>query len=278
MRPTQALVATLIVLFVCSNAILAARSPKMSTIVADQRRLLKSDHIIEAENETAAERGFWSTLGKNIKVLYWLETRQADDAVMKKLHLDGLSGPALTAHKNYKFYEKFAKMALDIRLSKRLQKDTSTYRVWTELGFGKLTKASDLAGIIGSDNFQIYARYVTRFDQMKIEYSRASNFRNAVVISREVPEVEMVARTLILAKSKWGEEDVKILLGLTVPGKPGLTLKGDALKKHVDYKYFAEIILKERQRLKNEPLTLKGLERIFGKELTLLQQELGKYK
>ncbi|EEY54338.1 secreted RxLR effector peptide protein, putative [Phytophthora infestans T30-4] len=258
MRSLHVLIAMVAALLVCFSA------AEPSNVITNQRRLLRGDNTVEVRSEDSA---CWSTLKTKIKLQWWLETGRSDDYVMKKLKLNGLKGAALTTHKNYQIYDRFAKKALMNRLSKRLEDNTATYSVWKELGLDHVSKASDLPKIMNSENFKIYEKYVKAFDDRIIHLWRTWHgvVPQAAAITREVTEAEMTARTFFLAQSKIKTNDAKVLLGLTVPGKSRFTLAGDALESHVDYKYFNKIFVEEGPSLKNQPLTLKLLASIAEK-------------
>ncbi|OWZ05067.1 Avirulence (Avh) protein [Phytophthora megakarya] len=75
---------------------------------------------------------------KDNNVIRWADKHKSDDFVKGKLKLNGLSGDALTGHKNYKFFEKFVFLKEYNRLRAWEKAGASTFAVWTELGLGTI--------------------------------------------------------------------------------------------------------------------------------------------
>ncbi|POM63697.1 Secreted RxLR effector peptide protein [Phytophthora palmivora] len=208
-----------------------------------QRRLLRTVSSTTAVDESTEEKSLWT----RIKVRWWLETGQTDEYVSKALKLDDVDDATLKTKKNYKHYKYFTKKSLDYRINKWLRKDTTTFTVWKELGFSHITTVNQLDDIMDIPNFHIYTRYVNDFDT-NVERTLVAGYNPpAVMIDPWVSEAEMVMRTTIMAQAGRDDNVAKVLLGMTVPGKPREVLQGDALKEHGAIPYFQMF-----QKLKKE--------------------------
>ncbi|KAL4096232.1 hypothetical protein PRIC1_009594 [Phytophthora ramorum] len=189
-------------------------------------------------NANTAGATWLEKLGKNAKVFWWLETEKTDDYVLKALNLKGLTGSDLTKNANYKYFLKFAKKAESYRLNKWLRNDFPTYEAWKELGLQKVRTIEQLNQIRNTKEFGIYKRYVNEFDDYVYRSMVAGYNPPKVMVVSGATKAEMTARVEIMAEAKRSEAYAKVALGLTVPGRPRLTLTGKPLKKHDNYGYF----------------------------------------
>ncbi|POM74104.1 Secreted RxLR effector peptide protein [Phytophthora palmivora] len=237
----------LVTILACSEVILVTPSSERAQISVvtlpelknsafpGQRRSLRSDKSVGAEDQDLEEKGFI----KYLKVQWWLETGKSDDHVRKVLKLNGLDDATMKTRPNYKYYEYFARKSVDYELSKWFQKQYTTFNVWTKLGFQDVTlkTSDDLLKLLNTANGKIYKRYVNGVDY-RARKSLYAGYKPSISIDSYATEAEMIARTTIMANAEKNEAVAKVLLGLTVPGKPFSTLKNDALQKHRGYTYF----------------------------------------
>ncbi|KAL4096230.1 hypothetical protein PRIC1_009592 [Phytophthora ramorum] len=162
-------------------------------------------------------------------------------------------GSDLTKNANYKYFLKFAKKAESNRRAMWLRKDFPTYQVWKELGLQGVRTVEQLNQIRNTKVFAVYKRYVNEFDNYVYRSMVAGYNPPKVMVARGAPKAEMTARVEIMAEAKRSELYAKVALGLTLPGRPGITLKGEALKKHDDYGYF-ELFLAEAAKVAKTPI------------------------
>ncbi|KAL4115161.1 hypothetical protein PRIC2_014055 [Phytophthora ramorum] len=220
-------------------AVTTQSSPNWGDQLARDRNGASNGRSLRVGTNTVEERVKWmEKLGKNAKVLWWLETEKTDDYVLKVLKLKGLRGSDLTKNANYKYFLKFKKRAENNRLNEWLGKDFTTYQVWKELGMQEFRTVDELNQIRTTKAFGLYERYVNKFDDYVVRFMKAGYYPPKVMVDRGATGAEMTARVEIMAKAKRSESYAKLALGMTVPGKPMVVLKGEALKKHDDYEYF----------------------------------------
>ncbi|KAH7481933.1 hypothetical protein KRP22_011103 [Phytophthora ramorum] len=221
------------------SAVTSHSSPNWGEELVRDRNGANNGRSLRVGTNTVEERVTWlEKLGKHAKVFWWLETEKTDDYVLKALKLKGLSGSDLTKNDNYKYFLKFARKAESNRLNKWLRKDFPTYEAWKELGLQKVRTIEQLNQIRSTKEFAVYKRYVNEFDDYVYRSMVAGFNPPKVMVARGAPEAEMTARVEIMAEAKRSEAYAKLALGMTVPGRPMITLKGEALKKHDDYGYF----------------------------------------
>uniref|UniRef100_H3GN01 RxLR effector protein n=1 Tax=Phytophthora ramorum TaxID=164328 RepID=H3GN01_PHYRM len=228
------------------SAVTSHSSPNLGEELVRDRNGANNGRSLRVNANTAGAT-WLEKLGKHAKVFWWLETEKTDDYVLKALNLKELRGSDLTKNANYKYFLKFAKKAESYRLNKWVRKKFSTYQVWKELGLQKVRTVEQLNQIRNTKEFGIYKRFVNEFDDDVLR-SVAGYNPPKVVVDRGAPKAEMTARVEIMAEAKRPMVYAKLALGLTVPGKPGVTLKGEALKNHDDYGYF-ELFLAEAAKV-----------------------------
>ncbi|KAH7481952.1 RxLR effector protein Avr1 [Phytophthora ramorum] len=231
------------------SAVTSHSSPNWGDELVRDRNGASNGRSLRVGTNTVEERAAWlEKLGKNVKVRWWLETEKTDDYVLKALNLKGLRGSDLTTNANYKYFLKFAKKAESYRLNKWLRNDFPTYEAWKELGMQKVLFIEQLNQIKNTKNFRIYKRYVNEFDDYVYRSMMAGYNPPKVMVVSGATKAEMTARVEIMAEAKRSEAYAKVALGLTVPGRPRLTLTGKPLEKHDDYEYF-ELFLAEAAKM-----------------------------
>ncbi|KAL4170191.1 hypothetical protein KRP22_011095 [Phytophthora ramorum] len=236
------------------SAVTSHSSPNWGEELVRDRNGANNGRSLRVGTNTVEERVTWlEKLGKNAKVRWWLETEKTDDYVLKALNLKGLTGSDLTKNANYKYFLKFAKKAESNRRAMWLRKDFPTYQVWKELGLQRVRTVEQLNQIRNTKVFAVYKRYVNEFDNYVYRSMVAGYNPPKVMVARGAPKAEMTARVEIMAEAKRSELYAKVALGLTVPGRRGTTLKGEALKKHDDYGYF-ELFLAEAAKVAKTPI------------------------
>ncbi|KAE9237513.1 hypothetical protein PF005_g642 [Phytophthora fragariae] len=206
-------------------------------------RSLRAGNAIDTEDESTEDRAFLT----NVKVRWWLEAEKSDDYVKKALKLDGLKGEALTTNKNYKAFRYFVKKAEGYRLSKWYRHEYNTYQAWKEMGFVKITKASDLGKIRNTDQFRVYKRYVNTLDSQLLWRLEQGMNPPAVFVTRGPSEAELTARTEIMAEAGRSVAYAKVALGMREAPHPNKLklLYGPALEAHEDFKFF-KLFLKNK--------------------------------
>ncbi|KAG7384642.1 hypothetical protein PHYBOEH_009358 [Phytophthora boehmeriae] len=257
MRPFQVLLLITFAFFACHHTLATATEiiPSKSSAltspdstVLDLRphagRFLRIANAAEAGNDAeddpeldstdTEERGILSSIQSKISSMKekfsmsrkwrkWANTGQSDDAVKKELGLEGLSGTALTTHKNYKYYQKFAYKAEGLKLNGWVYDDISTYDVWKMLGLEKMIEKG--VNFKNTPEYRTYQRYVRKYDDS-----------NAIAPERHTlkftgSDQEKMAKTDVWIAENRPKWFVKKMLGL----------KGMQKKQRVndpDYKYY----------------------------------------
>ncbi|KAE8994427.1 hypothetical protein PR002_g19929, partial [Phytophthora rubi] len=220
MRLQQALLVAIFSFFASTGAenepakgsTLALPLPSRSIVGHDGApgRSLRAGNAIDTEDESTEDRAFLT----NVKVRWWLEAEKSDDYVKKALKLDGLKGEALTTNKNYKAFRYFVKKAEGYRLSKWYRHEYNTYQAWKEMGFVKITKASDLDKIRNTDQFRVYKRYVNTLDSQLLWRLEQGMNPPAVFVTRGPSKAELTARTEIMAEAGRSVAYAKVALGM----------------------------------------------------------------
>ncbi|POM76756.1 Secreted RxLR effector peptide protein [Phytophthora palmivora] len=235
----------LITFLACGNAIFTASSSEQPatltgseqsySVLAGEQRSLRVDKADLPADETSEEKSFLAYT----KVRWWLETGKSDDYVRKALKLNGLDDATMKTRKNYRYYEYFARKALEYQIYKWLNKKYTTFNIWTEMGFHDvvLKTSDDLVKLLNTANGNTYNQYVKKAD-FYAGTSLKAGYKPSISMDSYATEAEKIARTTIMANSQTKDAVAKVLLGLTVPGKTMMTLQGDALKKHRGYQYF----------------------------------------
>ncbi|OWZ21176.1 RxLR effector protein [Phytophthora megakarya] len=182
------------------------------------------------------ERSVW----KWAKVRYWLETEKSDEHVLKALKLNGKNEAAMKLEHNYKYYEYFAKKSLDYRLNGWLRSKTTTWDAWKKLLLqNKVTERGQLKDIADTSEFSIYVRYVNEYDNYMHTTLINSYSIPHLPIPRGASDAELYARVKIMAIAQREDAFAKVMLGLTDTVKRRrVTLKGNALMQHEDYKWY----------------------------------------
>ncbi|KAG6609597.1 putative secreted RxLR effector protein [Phytophthora cinnamomi] len=266
MRLQQALLVVIAAVSVSTIPLSAAKETETSTLEfpasgrststffdATNGRSLRVGKVTDTGDESAEDRGLWSS----IKVRWWLELEKSDDQVKKALKLDGLEGAALTSHKNYNTYMKFAKKAVGYRVNKWYRKKYTTFQVWEEQGLGHVTHASQLGTIWNTEKFKVYERYVNYFDTNVLRTMKAGYGPPKLMLSRGATEAEMAARTLIMVRAGRPAKYAKLALGMTVSTYPRLVLmSGAKLESNADSKFFKLFLEKKKPALLKERDTL----------------------
>ncbi|KAL4165295.1 hypothetical protein KRP22_004024 [Phytophthora ramorum] len=239
MRLLHVLSAVVVTLLAIASTNVAGQA-KWGGVLMTDRNGASSGRSLRVHTNAAEERAnLLSKIGKNLLVTWWLEIGKNEAYVMEALKLKGLSGSALIKHKNYKYLLKYVDKAERMKLTTwYYTKQFSTYQAWTKLGMQEVRTVEQLNRIKKSDSFRIYKRYVNLFDDAVLRSWKAGYNPPVVMVARGASEAEVTARVQIMAQSKRSEEYAKVALGMTVPGKPMVTLKGEALKSHDDYNYF----------------------------------------
>ncbi|KAL4170193.1 hypothetical protein KRP22_011097 [Phytophthora ramorum] len=219
------------------SAVTSHSSPNLGDELVRDRNGANNGRSLRVNANTAGAT-WLENLGKHAKVFWWLETEKTDDYVLKALNLKGLSGSDLTKNDNYKYFLKFAKKAESYRLNKWLRNDFPTYEAWKELGLQKVRTIEQLNQIRNTKEFGIYKRFVNEFDDYVYRSMVAGYNPPKVMVVSGAAKAEMTARVEIMAEAKRSEAYAKVALGLTVPGRPRLTLTGKPLEKHDNYGYF----------------------------------------
>ncbi|KAE8994420.1 hypothetical protein PR003_g20433 [Phytophthora rubi] len=292
MRPQQALL-VVVVFFLSSTAALStvteseqAKGLTLALPLSDRSivghdgatgRSLQARKIIDTEDESTEDRDLWT----NIKVRWWLELGKTDDYVKKALKLNGLKEEALTLNKNYKAYRYFVEKSEEYKLNKWYRHEFSTFQGWKEVGFVKITKASDLDKIRNTDQFRVYKDYVNYVDHYLDLWLKADNSPPAAMIKRGGSEAELTARTEIMAEAGRSVPYAKVALGMTEARYPKSLLYGEALERHEDFNYFILFLEKKAPAIEKELEELKTFVRLSGgrkRRQKELVQELGLVK
>ncbi|OWZ01218.1 RxLR effector protein, partial [Phytophthora megakarya] len=153
-----------------------------------------------------------SNFFKNNNAIRWADAAKSDDFVKKKFKLTGLSGVALTGHKNYKHFEKFVEIKTSNQLDAWLKADKSTVAVWRELGLGSISTWDDLMNAAHTDAFKIYQRYVDSFDNNAV-INAAFKGKPIPVWSSDTSWTERIARMVNWKANKKSEKHIMLMLG-----------------------------------------------------------------
>ncbi|KAG7388736.1 hypothetical protein PHYBOEH_007759 [Phytophthora boehmeriae] len=143
-----------------------------------RERSLRVDKTTRADGEhhpasgTAdiEDRGFLSSLQLKLssakenvllssKAREWANNGKADDYVKSALGLEGLSGTALTSHKNFKYFQKFQSKLESRKVNGWLYDDVPSYDVWIKLGLDKIPEDK----IKSTTEYKTYKRYVNTY-------------------------------------------------------------------------------------------------------------------
>ncbi|KAG7394412.1 hypothetical protein PHYBOEH_005219 [Phytophthora boehmeriae] len=207
-------------------------------------RLLRSDPDAKGSVVDAEERGALSTLTKkfselktkasnSVKTRWWASVDEADDTVLQKLGLTGLSGSKLTSDPRYKVYLQFRYKAEGKMLNKMFEKGVSPSEYWSDLGLatGVLTKAQ-FTNLKNTDDFKSYMRYAEKYDDA-IYYHKNSIFEPPIHMGGHPAELSAKAEMWAQAgRPRWY---VKEMLGLD-------NLPLAQQKVDPDYKYYLEFV------------------------------------
>ncbi|KAE8974332.1 hypothetical protein PR003_g27260 [Phytophthora rubi] len=227
-------------------------------------RSLRARNVIDTEDKSTEDRGLWT----HVKVRWWLETEKTDDYVKEALKLNGLKGEALTQNKNYKAYQYFVKKSEEYKLNKWYLHEFSTFQGWKEVGFVKITKASDLDKIRDTKQFSVYKDYVNYLDNYLFQGLKAGYSPPAAMVRRGTSEAELTARTEIMAEAGRSVPYAKVALGMTDARYPKRVLYGEALERHEDFSYFILFLEKKAPAIRNElkKFKNKNLGRLSGSQ------------
>ncbi|KAL3669183.1 hypothetical protein V7S43_005567 [Phytophthora oleae] len=221
----QLFFATIAILLVSSDGIMASQKARTSLLEdavlgPSSNSDFKRIRALRAD-DNSEERGFWSNLVKEAKVIWWLETGKSGTQVKKALKLDELSGKALKT--NTKNFQKFATKAYAIKLNKWLQDDVTTSSVWTILELNKISPEK----LKSSPAFHIYVDYVKQFDDLSIR--KWGTYKLPEMVGPSKPE--MMVNSSIWGETKRSDKYVKMALGME-------GVSGKALKEHTNYAYY----------------------------------------
>ncbi|KAE8883194.1 hypothetical protein PF005_g25297 [Phytophthora fragariae] len=227
-------------------------------------RSLRARDVIDTEDKSTEDRGLWT----HVKVRWWLETEKTDDYVKEALKLNGLKGEALTQNKNYKAYQYFVKKSEEFKLNKWYRHEFSTFQGWKEVGFVKITKASDLDKIRDTKQFSVYKDYVNYLDNYLFQGLKAGYSPPAAMVRRGTSEAELTARTEIMAEAGRSVPYAKVALGMTDARYPKRVLYGEALERHEDFNYFILFLEEKAPAIRNElkKFKNKNLGRLSGSQ------------
>ncbi|KAE8903784.1 hypothetical protein PF010_g27289 [Phytophthora fragariae] len=167
---------------------------------------------------------------------WWLALDKSDDSVKKALGMEGLTGPALKAHSNYKLLAKYADKAEKYHLRKMVQGGFPTYEIWAELGFSRITDTRQIEKIKHTSAYTTYKRYVNMFDD-NILWTMGSGYYLPKFASENATPAEMTARAQIWAEAGRSDDYVRMILGLK-------GLDGARLIRNKNYSYYAEFLAK----------------------------------
>nr|QMU24833.1 PaRXLR9 [Phytophthora agathidicida] len=177
---------------------------------------IRSLRTVEADDDgTSEERGleFVSKIGSyfknNYNVSKWAAKGKSEDYVKEKLGMTGLQGERLKSHPKYKYFESFVIQEEAHRLNRWLAQNVTPYDAWLKLGFAR---ADDLAAIKDTNDFRIYKRYVTEFDNRALHNFVAAGI--PVPVSSGASNIEMIARATVLGIDKRSKFYAKMALGL----------------------------------------------------------------
>ncbi|OWY91300.1 RxLR effector protein [Phytophthora megakarya] len=186
---------------------------------------------------------------------------------MKKLNLKGLTGDALTEHKNYKFFEQFVRIKTWNPRNWH-NTDTSTSVVWRALGLGKIKTWDDPMKAIDTEVFQVYQRYAKSVDDNAI-LNVFKEIKPVPVIS-DASWTEKMARILSWKTNKQSETYVMMALGFD-------TLSVSAIKSHQNDQIFMVFwLLKNKNSLEAGKHNTEGLLRNMLKLDRLSPEEMAK--
>ncbi|EGZ13781.1 hypothetical protein PHYSODRAFT_513852, partial [Phytophthora sojae] len=161
-----------------------------------------------------------------------------EDYVKKALKMEGLSGTALTSHKNYNLLVKYVDTAEMYRLNKWARGGFPTYDIWVELGLGRVTSLAQIEQVKNTNAYRIYKRYVNAFDDSVIS-TMGSGYHLPKLVSDKATPAEMTARAQIWAEAGRSDDYVMMMLGLT-------GLKGAKLARNRNYPYYTEFLAKRQ--------------------------------
>ncbi|KAG7385576.1 hypothetical protein PHYBOEH_008990 [Phytophthora boehmeriae] len=199
----------------------------LSTVATDDgvnaTRRLRSANNIETEDDVgsalestdAEDRGIFSSIGSKLtkakeklkmsaKWRSWAIKGEKDDYVKKALGLEGLSGTALTSHKNYKYFQKFTYKKEGRQLDRWIYDDVPTYNVWKKLGLDNVPREQ----ISKTPQYKTYVRYVNKYADDYLWYPEKHSIKFIG------SPLEKTAKAEIWAKGRRSKSFVKKMLGL----------------------------------------------------------------
>ncbi|OWZ10610.1 RxLR effector protein, partial [Phytophthora megakarya] len=104
----------------------------LNSIEGEDRGILSS---LRSKVVSAKEK-----VSMSMKLKRWAKNDESLDEVQKLLSMEGLSGTALTSHKNYKYLKQYLYNRQGEELKHMVFQDLSTFEVWKKLGLDTLSK------------------------------------------------------------------------------------------------------------------------------------------
>ncbi|OWY93916.1 hypothetical protein PHMEG_00036509, partial [Phytophthora megakarya] len=180
------------------------------------KRLLRDNKGGDDRRHTDERAGSFvskvSNLLKDHNSIRWADAFKSDDFVKEKFKLTGLSGVALTGHKNYKYFEKFVEIKKLNQLDAWMKADRSTFAVWRELGLGSINTWDDLMNAAHTDAFKLYQRYASSSDNYAV--INAGLYGKPIPVwSSDTSWTERIARMVSWKANNKGEPQIMLLLG-----------------------------------------------------------------
>ncbi|OWZ02183.1 Avirulence (Avh) protein [Phytophthora megakarya] len=174
-----------------------------------------------------------------MKLKRWAKNDKSLDEVQKLLSMEGLSGTALTSHKNYKYLKQYLYNRQGEELKHMVFQDLSTFEVWKKLGLDTLSKNPTVI-LKDTEKYNLYKRYVNYFDK---DYSLTPSDHK---LKFDGSIAEKTAKVEIWAEKRVSVEHVKEMLGLR---KLGLK----QLERDPDYPFYVMYLKKTGKLYRLDP-------------------------
>jgi hypothetical protein len=165
----------------------------------------------------------------DVKISLWHSLGKSDDYAEKHLGLAGLSGTALTTHKNYQRLVKYVDTTEKHKMYKLARGGFLPTSVWEQQGLGKITRLTPQ--IKSSEGFRVYSRYANIFDDVMESTMGSGYYLPSKLISEKATPLEMTLRAQFWAEARRSDDFVRTMLGLQ-------HLKGAKLTAHKYYSYY----------------------------------------
>jgi hypothetical protein len=194
-----------------------------------------SEDSLTAEARAGVLSSLSSKISKKIptgiKISWWRTLGKSNDYVKKRLGLAGLSGTALTKHKNYRRFVKYVDEMEGDKMYKMAKRGTLPTDIWVQQGLDKISQVTPQ--VKSSEAFRIYSRFTKISDDAMQSTMRSGYYLPSTLISEKATPIEMKLRVQFWVEAGRSDDFVQTMLGLN-------RLKGVKFTRHKNYPYYSQ--------------------------------------